>query len=193
MYRQSYFISALLVLCFLGGNISAQLQPPLSPSLDSIPTTRSVLRVNILGIGLGGEFPITPTWTFYLEAGAGIQVAQIPQVSGTPRQKIFTVPYGTLQTRYYYNLNRRKKKGKRIDLFSANYIGLALPYLASTSLSERLYGIGPVWGFMRNFGKRGYVGFHIGPGFYFDAGEQVQRTRLYPFNLNTWAGTGFTF
>jgi len=96
------------------------------------------------------------------------------------------------QFKYYYNLTRRKKLGKRADGFRGNYLASSFWYKYSTrpstndyhSYSEHLsrgyqYNAGIKYGLQRRIGNIGYLDFYVGAyyrwqsikGFSFEDGE----------------------
>ena len=86
------------------------------------------------------------------------------------------VPYLAVEPRYYYNLNRRIKKGKRIDGNSGNYLSLysaVQPGFGITSKDVDLFPslyIVPTYGLRRNIGRRFNfeAAFGIGYGWEFE-------------------------
>jgi hypothetical protein len=84
-------------------------------------------------------------------------------------------PIGRLQYRYYYNLNRRLAKGKRIDGNTGNYIAPTLAAQSGTAIigdldfSSRFFGgLGVVYGLQRTAPKGFQLRMEIGPAYYFD-------------------------
>ena len=163
-----------------------------SPEVDSLPTLRPVLRINLVGPGLGIEAPASPRLSVYIEAGATFDRIVFLDLQGMPDSKIIGIPYATMQVRYYYNIQRRLRLGKQISYQSGNFLGVAAPYISATPNSNLLTGIGPVWGHQRQLGKSGFTGFVLGLGFYLP--ETDGGTNPGPrINLNTWLGVGFAF
>ncbi len=86
------------------------------------------------------------------------------------------IPYLNVEPRYYYNLNRRNKKEKRIDNNSGNYLSLFTcfqPGLGITSKNVELFPaiyIIPTYGLRRNMGKHFNfeIAFGVGYGWKFE-------------------------
>ena len=82
-------------------------------------------------------------------------------------------PALSLQYRYYYNTGKRKSKGKRTEMNSANYLaGLTEMYFYKESIlsetnmrTQKTMGI--TWGFQRNYASRFSVDLSFGLGYVF--------------------------
>ena len=99
-------------------------------------------------------------------------------VSGPNTSSI--APLLALEPRWYYNLNKRVDKGKRIDGNSGNYVSLRASYhfyntsqIEENNLSRTL--LVPTWGIRRNIGNHfNYeAGGGIGLGFDYDNGRKI--------------------
>jgi hypothetical protein len=82
-------------------------------------------------------------------------------------------PFADLQGKYFYNFEKRIKKGKNTAFNSANFLSLRFLYRGK-SLSENFertsnldFSIGPTWGIQRSWGRVHYL-FDVGPVYYFD-------------------------
>ncbi len=99
-----------------------------------------------LGMGeLGFETKITGNYTFV--GGVGIAYDF--------HEEAFSNWFGAA-VRYYYNLEKLKNKGERINKFAADYVTLeykrrTYPFLGDDISNAHFIGIG--WGFQRNLGK----------------------------------------
>jgi len=82
-------------------------------------------------------------------------------------------PAAYLQYRFYYNGRKRQAKGKRTELNSMNYIGIADRLVYSKHPINSNYDIekhyrpvnilGAVWGLQRNFNSRVSIDLSVGP------------------------------
>lgn len=81
-----------------------------------------------------------------------------------------------VEPRYYYNLEKRYRRGRNVTYNSASYIGI-YSELRMNPLIEEINGfepvydrfvIGPEWGIQRNLGRRGYFNFNFGYGLVID-------------------------
>ena len=84
-----------------------------------------------------------------------------------------TVPVISLEPRWYYNLNKRESKSKRIDGNSGNFVSLKTSYhpdLLITSNDDNILlisdiSIVPTWGIRRNIGSHFNYEVGIGVGY----------------------------
>lgn len=86
-------------------------------------------------------------------------------------------PALSFQYRYYYNYERRQKKGKRTEMNSLNYLSPTIETIFSKErISTSHYiennrrpisTIGVVWGIQRNYKKRFSLDFNLGFGYLF--------------------------
>ncbi len=80
-------------------------------------------------------------------------------------------PALTLTPRYYYNLNKRLSKDKRIDSNSGNYLGLMCGYNTNWYKSSQIFKqspelfVIPSWGIRRNIGNSFDYEFSCGVGY----------------------------
>jgi hypothetical protein len=82
-------------------------------------------------------------------------------------------PIFTVEPRFYYNMNRRSEKQKRIDNNSANFIALNVmldPGWIIASSEDNVYSTGsisfiPTWGIRRNLGKHFDYELGLGVGY----------------------------
>lgn len=142
-----------------------------------------VFKLSLLSPGVFTEFRISKNFT--LNCG----IIGLANVKEEDDQKIVDgfKPFLSLSSRYYYNFKRRKNKGRRIDKFSGNYIGVQ--FVKPLSYSEgdiKKTTIGPVWGVQRSIDKFGFVDFNIGLPMEFTDGKI---TIYIDFSL----GLGFSF
>ncbi len=86
--------------------------------------------------------------------------------------RLFLSPVINLEPRWYYNLNKRQKKSKRIDNNSGNFVSLKTSFhpdwFTISSNSEKPIDfisdivIIPTWGIRRNIGKK--FNYEVGAG-----------------------------
>ncbi len=113
----------------------------------------TVVRVGLLAPSLGFETKLSRS--FSLRAMGGIHYSI--------DDKAF-VPWLETGFRYYYNMTRRHKNNKRVENFSADYLGTQSQYVFSTDNVSRSFYSGVCWGMQRNIGRRFYYDFSLGFG-----------------------------
>lgn len=81
-----------------------------------------------------------------------------------------------LEPRYYYNLERRYRRGRNVSNNAASYIGIYSELILNPLIEENnnyfpvydRFRIGPAWGMQRNIGKRGYWNLNLASGLVID-------------------------
>lgn len=133
-----------------------------SASLLAQGNKNFVPRLNALPLGAGAEFRIKDSFNIYTELGLGINIA----IKDNTVKANYPLILG-VNPRLYYNIQKRKNQGKRVDKFSGNYVGISFNKILSSWGSpdlELAASIAPVWGLQRNIGKSGYYNLGIGLG-----------------------------
>lgn len=127
------------------------------------------VEYNFLGIGAGYELPISEKWLLDLGVGIGGGVDDSDGYVWDFNSSLAFYTKGNL--RYYYNRNKREKKGRNNTNNSGNYFGLQTKFF-SKRFSESL-GIGFLtnslltelhWGLQRSLGGNWLFNFHVGFG-----------------------------
>ena len=121
------------------------------------PSTNSV-QVGFLGIWVNNETKLTNSVA--LRAELGLDSALWGGTHYTRTGYLFT-PVLTLEPRWYYNLNKRLERSKRIDGNSGNFISLKTSYHPDWFVISNYDGqelvsdisIVPTWGIRRNIGN----------------------------------------
>ncbi len=110
-------------------------------------------------------------------------------------------PEMTLEPRWYYNLNKRKKKGKNINGNSGNFLSLNVNYFTdwfiisnvkNTEIDSQIW-IVPSWGIKRNIGNHFTfeTGVGIGAKFYLENKDFNDNESKIIFNLHLRIGYRF--
>ncbi len=132
---------------------------------------KQMFKINLLITpGLEYEVGIAKNSTIDLRLGTGFAYRN---TFGNKKYGIFLT--SELAYRYYYNFEKRKRKGKNTSKNSANYIAVTSAF----TLGDPLIGeietnvdyaglVGPVWGFQRTYGAGFNLGLELGIGYRFD-------------------------
>ncbi|WP_160114678.1 hypothetical protein [Aquimarina sp. AU474] len=124
---------------------------------DDVSVEKSVfgIQIGLLGIWAHNELKLSNQVALRSEIGlGGVNTANI-------------VPILALEPRWYYNLNERADKNKRIDGNSGNYFSLRASYHFRTALEaedndvNRMF-MAPTWGIRRNLGD--HFNYEVGVG-----------------------------
>ncbi len=128
------------------------------------------IQTGFLGVWLHNESKLNDSFVLRTELGldAGI--------NGSYERTIFALtPVITFEPRWYYNLDKRQQKSRRIDGNSGNFLSVKTSYnpnwftISNHDNIVVLDGISiiPTWGIKRNIGK--YINYEtgIGMGYYY--------------------------
>ncbi len=69
-------------------------------------------------------------------------------------------PNVSFNPRYYVTMDKRERLGRRTDYMSGGYVSFPI----TIGLTDSRYYAGPLYGFQRTLGKRGYWNIGIGLG-----------------------------
>lgn len=140
----------------------------------SFGQTENVTRINFLNPSITMERALSPKTTF--EAGVGFgyngSYPDLAFASESGIQYIFA-GFVDLQSRYYYNLEKRQDKRKNIGSNSGNFIALRMLYTGPDVASNFIrfdnnsFAVGPTWGIQRAYGKFN-LAYSMGPINYFN-------------------------
>ncbi|MFD2585991.1 hypothetical protein ACFSQJ_03565 [Croceitalea marina] len=131
----------------------------------------SLIKVNFINPGIEYEWGFAKNQTFDVSAAL-----QFGARGGSDRGFDWAlIPAFNASYKYFYNLNRRKEKGKRIRGNSGNFIALN----NTTFLNETIIGnlnvtggyfgqLGPVYGIQRTYSKGFNFSLKMGFGYYYD-------------------------
>lgn len=178
-----------LILCGLTTLATAQ--------TASVEQSTFGIQTGLLGVWGHNEAKLTNQIALRSELGldAGIY-------SGTRNTGFLMAPTITLEPRWYYNLNKRVEKSRRIDGNSGNFISLKSTYhsdvfVISSGDNVKLVtdiSIVPTWGIRRNIGSHfNYeAGFGIGYIHYFKD-DNVYLNDEMDFAVNLHLRIGYRF
>ncbi len=145
-----YLLSVILVFCFLCAKIEAQ----------EVSVEKSIwgTQLIILPLSVYNESKLTNEIALRSELSWGFSWSGGGYFDSSTRWAV--IPYLILEPRYYYNLNRRNQKGKRIDGNSGNYLSIFSCFQPgigfksdNVRINPGIYFI-PMYGLKRNIGQR---------------------------------------
>lgn len=156
-------IYLFLIVCIAIFQLSAQ-QASVEKSVFGIQT-------GFLGFWAHNETKLSNTIALRSELGLDAAIFSDNFVGNT---SFIMVPALTLEPRWYYNLNKRVSKNRRIDGNSGNFLAIKTTYhpdLVIGSLAENTVfitdiSIIPTWGIRRHIGKHFNYETGIGIGYY---------------------------
>ncbi|WP_299891553.1 hypothetical protein [uncultured Lacinutrix sp.] len=126
------------------------------------------IQTGLLGVWVHNEYKLSNAFALRSELGidAGVSITR-------DNTDFLAAPVITLEPRWYYNLNKRVKKSRRIDGNSGNFISIKTSYHPDallTSVRDNVnflsdITIVPTWGIRRNIGKHFNYETGIGVGY----------------------------
>lgn len=133
----------------------------------------------------------------YVQYGAAFEHKLRPSLSvlAEVQQSLQTRQFSGLKAysfnagaRYYYNMNRRIRKGKSANNFSANYLSFQADneLYRRNDLVDHLTVFKVLYGLQRRIGKYGYADFNFGPERGWKDGSRITR-----FSVNFSVGVAF--
>ncbi len=162
-----------LVLVFFAATLSSTAQDKSA----SVEKSTFGIQTGILGIWVHNESKLSNSITLRSELGLDAGFSVNDNFVG---DDIFAlIPAITLEPRWYYNLNKRVSKSRRIDGNSGNFIALKISYhpdviVYSNQNTDNINFISdisiiPTWGIRRNIGKHFNYETGIGIGYVLDS------------------------
>lgn len=154
--RIKIFFTSLLII-----SLSTSLK---SQSIDDTTNylKKTIVRLQIIPVGLSIEKRLTKKATLLFDFGAEYTYQSI-EINGKKNREFLLIPYFAIEPRIYTNLKDRKVKGKRIDFHSGAYGAFRVKgdYDYQNNWSVQF---GPLVGFQRTLGRKGYWSISIGCG-----------------------------
>jgi hypothetical protein len=157
----------LLTIAFCGLTIIAKSQN------TSVEKSTYGIQTGFLGVWIHNESKLSNEFSLRIELGLN---ATIWGGSFYEKTGFALSPEIILEPRYYYNLNKRIKKSKRIDGNSGNFFSLKTSYRPNWFIISNVDNIRmvdnisiiPTWGIRRNIGQHFTyeTGFGIGYRYY---------------------------
>jgi hypothetical protein len=179
--------SILPLLLFFSLQVSAQNQN--DTSKISIEKSIYGIQAGFLGTWLYNESRLSNEFALRSQLGFDFRIEGFREFeSFGPNDDFYGILHISLEPRWYYNLEKRLRKGKTIERNSGNFIAL----LASANLegvsftsNDRIESLDqirlvPKWGIRRSLGK--HISYEAGFGFgYAFFLNNTERTGFFPF------------
>lgn len=139
---------------------------------NDIQVSKSVFSVNFLIPSVELETRITEKTTLDLSAGIGFGLASGTQRDGTD---VGFFPVLSAQYRYFYNLEKRIRKGKKVSENSGNYVAgvgeimSGKPIIGNLEFVNEYFAlVGAVWGLQRYYKSGFKLDLNLGAGYGFN-------------------------
>lgn len=164
------FIAAALVISALTVHSQENEKPTVEKNMFAV-------NVGIVSVGFQYEGRLARKWALHAETGISLNPYTVEYFSSDSSIKketeYLSVPYFSIEPRYYYGLDRRQRHGRNTKNNSSNYISLKSMYMATeaalTNSNERFEPasallITPSYGIRRSFAKTFFYEFCFGVG-----------------------------
>lgn len=124
-------------------------------------TNKNLLKLNFFVPGAEFEYGVSNNRSLAISAGYW----QITTTENHNKSKTYSAVLPYVSYRNYYNIEKRKAKGKQTENFNANYIALQGFYKPTLGERGQRIGWGASWGIQHNYGKLFHFGFELGLGY----------------------------
>ncbi len=172
----------LILILLLGGSLRAYAQTPVA---DTALRNLTKIDLGFQGVGLSYEPRVGSKTTIDFAAGIG---AGTVVSEDRIEQKFYVLApsfYFGINPKFYYNRQKRIRKGKSVINNAGNYIGARMMFVAGNGSSDSdkrtrnslLFNIH--WGIQRPIGQRWLFNAHAGLGSAVDVGDGFTNV-LYP-------------
>ena len=170
MTIKKLFIAALLS-CY---SFSASAQTDVPQAQAGAVESLFNVQAGIVGIYANYEMPLSTRWALRAEAGLDLWYYDAYKYNGTSVIKdkgTFFAPDISIEPRWYYNIEKRARKGKHTENNSANFITLTVKYypdLFKIGGPDYIYvpnqiSFTPKWGIRRAIAKSNF-NYELGIG-----------------------------
>lgn len=155
------YILKILPLClFFVINFQAPLSAQGVVVSEPKEEPNTIVRLGLLPPGILVEQKITPKSSVIVKLIAGFSFYYV-NVNGVSDSDFKLYPTLAIEPRYYTTLDKRHAENRRTDYLSSGYVGFPV----NIGLTDSSFSLGPVYGFQKTLGKKGYWHISIGLGY----------------------------
>ncbi len=173
-------LGLLLIALLCAGKVAAQdVQSTENKENPSVEKSIRGIQIGETGLIYNYEFKLANKITLRTEAGFTLAFFSGDENLWTGEKEkgsVAALPTFTVEPRWYYNLNRRVRKGKDITRNRANYFSLfanysggwgAIKFDDRVDQTPNFITIAPMWGMRRTLGKHFNYELGAGIGYYY--------------------------
>lgn len=146
-----YLISIILIICLSTTKGNAQ-EASVEESIWGI-------QALMLPLSVYNELKLTNNIALRSELAWGFSWSGGGYFNNSSQWEV--IPYLNVEPRYYYNLNRRHQKRKRIDNNSGNYLSLFVCFQPGFGITSKNNDLFPAIYFIPTYGLRRNIGKHF--------------------------------
>lgn len=160
-------ITTILLLSLSLHSFSQTTETKIENTNASVEKSIFGVQTGLIGLWVYNELKLSDK--FALRSELGLQIATVTKEDSNDSYTFLT-PEITLEPRFYYNLNKRRRNGKNISKNSGNYFSLRSSYYPDSFTIGNDGGynfvpelnIVPTWGMRRNLGN--HFNYELGGG-----------------------------
>lgn len=142
---------------------------------------KEIHKVSLFPLGYAYERRINEEFTFQTGIDFSLD-SYFEDYDETDNYALIVNPTIHFEPRYYYNMERRYKRGRNVNFNAASYLGIYAEYTFNPLVDEYhdyhptldRFKIGPAWGLQRNLGRRGYLNFNLAYGLRIDQDNHAE-------------------
>ncbi len=149
---------ALFALFFFMVYAGLYAQESVTSASKEEPNT--IFRLGLLAPGILVEQKISPKSSIIVKFITGFSFYYV-NVNGQSDSDFKLYPALAIEPRYYTTLDKRRAANKRTDYLSSGYVGFPI----NIGLTNSSFSLGPVYGFQKTLGQKGYWHISIGLGY----------------------------
>ena len=164
--KKTFFIFILCGWALMVNAQNSKTESRKSTAVASVEKSFFGIQSGAIGIWIYNETCLSRSFVFRAELGYSAQL-----LWGTGQEEGFLMtPVITIEPRWYYNLQKRKSKAKRIDGNSGNYLSLQSDFYPTWGMLSTfghpvinpVLALIPMWGMRRNIGR--HFNYELGVG-----------------------------
>ena len=124
---------------------------------------KTLVRLHLIVPGILIEQNLRNNSTIIFDFASGFQYEYF-NINGTSTSEWHFIPYFRIEPRIYTNYNKRTILNRRTDYYSGQYFGFQVRIGIPTNEYDAWQSFGPLWGFQRTLGNKGYWDISFGLG-----------------------------
>ena len=127
-----------------------------------------IIDIGLINAGYTYEYAFAPKFTLNFGAGIAGSIGYASSNLSDSQWFYSFHPYLSIEPRYYYNLQKRLNKNKKIDGNCGSFFAIQSGYVLKPFVQKNIYydkalgGISPYWGLRRIWGEHFLFEFHAG-------------------------------
>ena len=126
------------------------------------------LEANLVSPGVGASYELPLSKRFLSDFTAGLATPLLKGWGSVAIDDSRFKPYTRIAVKYYYNRDKRARKGKEINNNRGNFIGIQNKLMYGDITTETTFALNEIyWGVQTEIAKNMLLTFHIGGAHYY--------------------------